>query len=84
MIGIVSFDFFPPEEYYEQIFTEMPSWSPNFEWLQYESINFVDNMGSILILYIVLLGNILLVLIVNGLRARCCTKCNNKCCPNKK
>ena len=48
MIGFVSFDYFQPTEYFDVGFSEMPHWSPNFEWLGYGSINFVDGMGSII------------------------------------
>ena len=53
MISIVSFDYFAPTDYFDFGFSEMPPWSPNFEWLKYESINFCDGMGSILIFAII-------------------------------
>ena len=49
MIGFVSFDFFQPTEYIDLNFTDMPFWSPQFDWLGYGSINFIDGMGSIII-----------------------------------
>ena len=49
MIGFVSFDYFQPTEFYDVGFTPMPFWPPNFDWLGYGSINFVEGLGSILI-----------------------------------
>ena len=49
MIGIVSFDFFQPTDYFDVGFTEMPYWSPNFDMLGYGSVNFVEGMGSIIV-----------------------------------
>ena len=49
MISFVSFDYFQPSEYINFGFSEMPSWSERFEWLGYDSINFVEGMGSIII-----------------------------------
>ena len=49
MIGIVSFDYFQPTEYIDFNFTETPAYTENFEMLGYESLNFVEGLGSIII-----------------------------------
>ena len=47
LISIVSFDYFPPFEYLNVGFSEVWAWSPNFEWIGYDSINFLVGLGSI-------------------------------------
>ena len=47
MISFVSFDYFPPFEYIDADFTEVWSWSPNFEFLGYDTVNFLEGLGSI-------------------------------------
>ena len=47
MISVVSFDYFPPFEYLDVDFTETWAWSPNFEWIGYDSVNFLLGLGSI-------------------------------------
>lgn len=49
MQDVVSFDYFQPTSYVEIDFTEMPSWNEGFESIGYDSINFVEGMGSILV-----------------------------------
>ena len=49
MMSIVSFDIFPPFDHIDADFSELPSWSPYFEWMGYESANFLENLGSIVI-----------------------------------
>ena len=41
LISIVSFDYFAPFDYVEVKFTELWFWSPNFEWLGYDSVQFL-------------------------------------------
>ena len=53
MISFVSFDYFPPFDYLDADFTEVWSWSPNFEWLGYDSVNFLVELGSILVFAII-------------------------------
>lgn len=77
MIGVVSFDYFSPTEYIDAGFSEMPSWSENFEWLGYESINFVEGMGSIIIFAAWFLIQIIVSLV--ALRLSCCCKRFKKC-----
>ena len=44
---VVSFDYFPLTDMIDFGFTETEHWSENFAWLDYESINFMESMGSI-------------------------------------
>ena len=60
IIGIVSFDFFPMHEYFDFNFTPTEPWSNSFEWLDYDSLNFFELMGSATLLFIVLGIQILL------------------------
>ena len=77
MIGIVSFDYFSPTDYVDMGFSEMPAWSPNFEWLGYESVNFVDGMGSILIFAIYQFLFLLLAFGLAFCKVKCCQKCTS-------
>ena len=43
----VSFDFFAPFDYVDVGFTEVWTWSQNFMWLGYPTVNFLIEMGSI-------------------------------------
>ena len=47
MISIVSFDYFPPFEYIPVDFSEVWTWSPEFEWIGYDTVNFLLGLGSI-------------------------------------
>ena len=47
MMTIVSFDYFEVHEMIDFGFTETRPWSVNFGKLGYESINFIEGMGSI-------------------------------------
>lgn len=77
MIGIVSFDYFQPTEYFDFGFSEMPPWSTNFEWLGYGSISFVDGMGSILVFAIIQILTFLIVIFVVTMKIRCHRKCQS-------
>ena len=80
MIGIVSFDYFQPADYIDFGFSEMPNWSDNFEWLGYETINFVEGMGSILIFALLLILHFCLAGLFQLMRIRCRhTRCQNLC-----
>ena len=68
MISFVTFDYFSPSDYIDMGFTETPAWSVRFEWLKYETVNFVDSMGSILIYVGLQLAHLLLSVILSGLR----------------
>ena len=51
MMQIVSFDYFEIGEAFNFDFTPTEPFTPNFGWLGYESLNFVENMGSISLFY---------------------------------
>ena len=67
LIQVVSFDFLPYP--YGGIidfgFTETDAWSTNFDYLGYGSINFIENMGSIMLWSTILLVQGLLVALFN-------------------
>ena len=68
IIGIVSFDYFQPMEYLDIYLTEMPSWSESFEWLGYESINFLEGIGSIILIALALMLRLVLIPICTRLK----------------
>ena len=49
MIEIVSFDYFPIHDYFDFGFTETEPWSIKFLELGYETVNFIEGMGSIIL-----------------------------------
>lgn len=55
----------------------MPPYSPNFDWLGYGSINFVDGMGSILVFAIFQIFALLLAIGIAALKVKCCLKCRS-------
>ena len=54
LISIVSFDFIELKDL-DMGFTYTDPWSPNFAMLDYESLNFVENLGSVMILILLLI-----------------------------
>ena len=68
MVGIVSFDYFPIFDHWDVGFTETEPWSERFEWLGYESLNFLDGMGSISVFALIVILHILLATIIRVLR----------------
>ena len=71
MVNIVSFDFFAPLEYVDVEFTEVWAWSPHFEWIGYDSVNFIVALGSIVLFYLLLIFLIVLVLLKVSLGLKC-------------
>ena len=73
MISVVSFDFFSPTEYFDIGLTETEPWSTNFAWLGYESVNFIEGMGSILLvsIYLAINGVVALLLALSNRKVRC-------------
>ena len=73
MISIVSFDFFSPTEYFDIGLTETEPWSTNFAWLGYESVNFIEGMGSILLvgIYLALIGIVAILLALSKRKVKC-------------
>ena len=49
MVKVVSFDYFPIAEIFDFGFTKTDPWSWNFEYLDYGSLNFIENLGSIIV-----------------------------------
>ena len=72
MIQVVSFDFFSLTDYIDFGFTLTPTWSERFEWIGYSSVNFFENMGSILVFGFFNLLLILLSAIFRFLRPKLC------------
>ena len=52
---IVSFDFFPVYDYINPGFTPTEPYSPQFSWFGFDSINFVEGLGLVITLLILLL-----------------------------
>ena len=68
LVSIVSFDYFPLTDHFDLGFTETEPWSDKFVLLQYETINFIEGMGSIMILMWLGFIYLLMVLISNLLK----------------
>ena len=49
LIQVMAFDILPPAQYIDFNFQQTPFWSEEFEWLGYDSSNFVELIGSILL-----------------------------------
>ena len=47
VVKVVSFDYFPFTEVWDLGFTPTEPWSERFVYLQYETINFIEGLGSI-------------------------------------
>ena len=75
MISVVSFDYFPPFEYIDAGFSDVWAYSPNFEWIGYDSINFLQGLGSIAFFACIQLLTVLLALM--------CVRCRQRL-PSKK
>ena len=71
LIKYISFDYFPPFEYIKVDFTEVGHWSPNFEWLGYDSVNFLEGLGSIAILAAIQLAIVLIALMLRICGEKC-------------
>ena len=71
LIQIVSFDFFPLHEYFDFSFTHTEPWSNSFAWLDYDSLNFIENMGSASLVLAALLLNLLIALVVWCIENKC-------------
>ena len=84
MISLVSFDYFHPFEYVDVGFTETWAWSPNFEWLGYESVNFLLGLGSIAVFAAIQFCVIFLALAIGVCRLKCpCKWGRNYFSPNR-
>ena len=79
LTSMVSFDFFPLFEYIDMNFTETESWSTNFEWLGYDSVNFLEGLGIIAFFAAILLLKVVIWLMLKSCKRNCrpC-KCSEK------
>ena len=62
LVQIVSFDYFPLTEVWDFGFTPTEPWSLRFVNLQYETVNFIEGLGSIMIF--IWLGALFLIIVV--------------------
>lgn len=64
LISVTAFDIFEPAEHFDLNITETLPYTNKFEWLGYPSKNIIENMGSILILLLIIIiqGFIILLL----------------------
>ena len=70
---IVSFNKSDPYDYVDADFSPSPPLNGNFQWLGYGSMNFLDNLGMIGFLFLLLLLRVLLAPIFFWLSGfRCC------------
>ena len=76
MIDVVSFDYFPLTDVINFGFTPTEPWSSSFEYLGYETVNFIEGMGSILLCMWIGLVYILIVALLVCCRAKVG---NNRC-----
>ena len=65
MIEVVSFDYFPIHDIFDFGFTETEPWSEKFLYLGYETVNFIEGMGSIILFIWVLTVYIAIVALVH-------------------
>ena len=68
LIEIVSFDFFEVKDHIDLGFTKSEAWTERFYWLDYESFNFFENLGSISIFIAIYIVWVLFSVILNFAR----------------
>ena len=73
-VEIVSFDYFAPFEYIDADFTETWAWSPEFDWMGYEKVTFLTQLGSIAIFIGILIVYVTIVVLVAPCRHILCCK----------
>ena len=68
---VVSFDILPMDDFYEstEIFTPTDAWSERYDFLKYDSINFIVLLGSIVIFILGFMLLLLLTLVKSLLKA---------------
>ena len=78
MVQVVSFDYFPFTEVWDLGFTPTEPWSEQFVFLEYETVNFIEGLGSIMIFFwmgAVFLIIVLINKVLNKMTGRrCCFK----------
>ena len=65
LIAIVSFDFFEVKDHIDFGFTQTDAWTYRFHMLDYESFNFIENLGSISIFILIFVAWIIFSIILN-------------------
>ena len=80
MISVVSFDFFPMSDWIDFNFSPTDPWSENFELLGYETVNFIEGMGSILVFLWCGFIYILIVTAVYYKGVKCKPRVQKLCC----
>ena len=68
MVNVVSFDVFELHKVVDLGFTKTEPWSEKFNYLDYESINFIEGMGSIMIMMWLGFLYLILVFIIKMIR----------------
>jgi len=71
LIQVVSFDFFPIHEYIDLGFSETEAWNAKFAWLDYDSVNFFECLGSISIFFAFVLCHLLSTLLLHKCKPLC-------------
>ena len=71
MISVVSFDYYPPFEYIDVGFSEVWAYSESFEWIGYDSVNFLVGLGSISVFAALQVAIILTALLACLIRCPC-------------
>ena len=80
MFIVVSFDFFPVSDIIDFGFSPTDPWTENFASLGYESINFIEGMGSIILFIWVGFLFVWIVAILALFKVRTNTlRCGKKC-----
>ena len=62
MVEVVSFDYFPIHDIFDFGFTPTGPWSERFVYLRYETVNFIEGMGSIILF--IWIGTVYLTLVI--------------------
>ena len=84
LLRIAAFDIFEPAEHIDLGISETEAYNVRFEQLGYQSMNVVENMGSIIFFLCFVLIKIILtfLIILFGCSTRCCKACfcRRACC----
>ena len=71
MVQVMSFDYFALHEYINFGFTPTAPWSVSFEYLNYETINFVEGLGSITLCFWLGTVYICVILLLHRFKLKC-------------
>ena len=76
---VVSFDFFAPTDFITINFTETLPFGANYEGLGYDNLNCIENLGSILLIAILLIARqVFTALAYTIAHTSCCCKCSRR------